>query len=103
MMIRNLLLFFGAVGALLFAGCSKDADTPPLPTATIENLKVVHACALKRSMWYEAAAQEAEVERMGNLALLFRAISRSEAIHATLHERLLASKGQTTDTSKAAC
>lgn len=103
MMIRNLLLFLGAACAILFAGCSKEADAPPLPTATIENLKVAHACAVKRSLWYDAAANEADLERMGNLALLFRAISRSEAIHASLHEQLLASKGQATDTSKASC
>jgi rubrerythrin len=93
------------LAALLFiaAGCSKETEAPPVPTATIENLKVAHACAFKRSVWYASAALEAERERMGNLAAMLRAISRSEAIHAANHERLLASKNATTDTSKAAC
>ncbi len=90
-------------GCVLLATCSKQPDTPAIPTVTIENLKVAHACAFKRSLWYDAAAKEAETERLGNLAALFRAVSRSEAIHAALHEQLLLSKNATTDTSKAAC
>lgn len=103
MMIRKLLLLFGAGAAFLLTGCSKEAETPTIPTATIENLKVAHACAFKRSMWYAEAAKVANVERMGSLAALFRAVSRAEAIHASSHEQLLTSKGQSTDTSKATC
>lgn len=103
--MRSRPQFVSVLAALFFlvAGCSKDSEAPPVPTATIENLKVAHACAFKRSMWYANAALEADRERLGNLAAMFRAISRSEAIHAANHERLLVSKNATTDTSKAAC
>src|SRR5512137_2844110 len=88
-----------AVCVVTTVGC-KSNEPPPKPVATIENLKVAHACAFKRSMWYGMAADAAEKERLGNLAMMFRAISRSEAIHASLHEQLLQSKTQSTDTSK---
>lgn len=103
--MRSRPQFVSVLAALLIlaAGCSKESEAPPVPTATIENLKVAHACAFKRSMWYANAALEAERERLGNLAAMLRAISRSEAIHAANHERLLLSKDATTDTSKAAC
>lgn len=91
------------IAIVLIAGCSEQPETPPVPTATIENLKVAHACALKRSVWYGAAANEADAERLGNLAAMFRAISRSQGIHASRYEQLLLSKGASTDTSKAAC
>lgn len=90
------LAFFAMVG------CKKN-DTPIKPTATIENLKVAHACEFKRARWYGEAAVEAEHERLGNLAMMFKALSRSEEIHASLHEGLLKAKGESTDTSKAAC
>lgn len=103
MMIRKLFLPVGIGVAVFLASCSKKEETPPVPTVTIENLKVAHACAFKRSEWYAAAAKEADRERFGNLAALFRAISKSESVHASLHEQLLVSRNQGTDTSKAAC
>ena len=103
MMIRKLLLPVGIGVAVFLAGCSKKDETPPtVPTVTIENLKVAHACAVKRSMWYAAAAKVADRDRLANLAALLRAISKSESIHASLHEQLLVSRNQGTDTSKAA-
>ncbi|MCU0453116.1 MAG: hypothetical protein MUE68_05625 [Bacteroidetes bacterium] len=91
------------IAIVLIAGCSKQPETPSLPTATIENLKVAHACAFKRSAWYAAAANEADADRLGNLAVMFRAVARSQAIHAARYEQLLLSKSATTDTSKSAC
>lgn len=91
------------IALVIVNGCSKQPETPPVPAVTIENLKVAHACAFKRSLWYTAAASAAESERLGNLAMMLRAVSRSEAIHASLHEQLLSSKGVSTDTSKASC
>ncbi|MEK6651211.1 MAG: ferritin family protein [Bacteroidota bacterium] len=103
MMFQKLLLPIGIGVAVLLGGCSKEAQAPPIPTVTIENLKVAHACAFKRSLWYASAAKVADRERLGNLAALFRAISKSESVHASLHEQLLVSRNQGTDTSRAAC
>src|SRR5512139_1804230 len=82
------------------SGCSKQDSARVTPTATIENLKVAHAAQYHRAIWYTAAAAEADRERMGNLAHLFRAIALSESIHAKGHEALLVSVGATTDTSR---
>lgn len=103
MRCRPHLVSFFAFLPLIFISCSRQPEAPRVPTVTIENLKVAHACAFKRSVWYLAAADEAEAERLGNLAAMFRAISRSQAIHASQYERLLLSKNAATDTSKAVC
>jgi len=89
------------VGALLLlGGCKSEPEKPAKPTTTIENLKVAHAVAFRRAEYYAAAAKEAEAERLGNLASMYRAVSRSEQVHAAGHEAMLASLNESTDTSK---
>src|SRR3990170_3312728 len=85
---------------LPFAGCKSEPEQPPKPEMSIENLKVIHAVSFRRAEYYAAAGVLAEHERLGNLAALYRAIARSEQVHAAGHEALLKAKQESTDTTK---
>ena len=61
--------------------------------ATTANLQTAYGSELKRSLWYDRFAKQAMKENLGDIAVLFRALSRSEKVHAESAARLLKSKG----------
>ena len=65
-----------------------------LPDRTIENLKVEYQADLTSAAKYAAYANKAKEEGYAQIAILFKAVSRSDSIHAihmrTVMERLSA-------------
>jgi rubrerythrin len=91
--------------ALILVGCGKkegeaakpqaeQAAQPGQPaTATIVNLKADYALEMKRVDWYERFSKQAQKESLGDVAVLFRALARSEKVHAEKIAALLNTKG----------
>mgnify|MGYP000967519113 CR=1 FL=1 len=71
----------------LVASCSSG------PSKTIENLKTAYNGESTASAKYAAFAQKAETEGFDTIAVMFRATSKSEAIHAGNHKRVLENLG----------
>ena len=99
-------LQFSLVLALMFSlsilsnGCQKKEEAKEQQTeataqklVTIENLQAAYASEMKHSLWYDRFAKQAMKENLGDITMLFRALSRSEKIHADGAARLLKSKG----------
>jgi len=61
--------------------------------ATIGNLQTAYGSELKRSLWYDRFSRQAMKENLGDIAVLFRALSHSEKVHAEAAAKLLRSKG----------
>jgi rubrerythrin len=61
--------------------------------ATIGNLQTAYGSELKRSLWYDRFSKQAMKENLGDIAVLFRALSSSEKVHAESAAKLLRSKG----------
>jgi len=81
---------------LFVAGCKKKEETKQeqqQKLVTYQNMQVTYGEALKRALWYDRYANAAMKERLSSLASLFRAVSRSEQIHAENFARLLDSAG----------
>jgi rubrerythrin len=81
------------VCTLLSSGCSKKPEAQSSPTVTIENLKTAYAKELKYRYMFLQFAQQADREHLAGTARLYRALARSEAIHASNHAVLLRSLG----------
>jgi len=65
----------------------------PKPVKTIENLKVAYNGESTASAKYAAFAEKAKVEGFDTVAIMFTAISKSEALHASNHLNLLKKLG----------
>lgn len=114
------LLLVGTAAWMLLPACSADSDkntllqapdttgqasevpaeknTPALgdpKTATIKNLKAAFIGETTASAKYAAYAQKAKEEGLGQIALLFKATSASEKIHANNHRAVLEDMGET--------
>ncbi len=79
--------------SLLF-GCSKKKEPPKeqQPTVTLENIQTAHTKAMRYAFMYTKFISGMEKQKNKELAALYRAIARSEEIHATQHAGLLRSK-----------
>ena len=101
--LRSSLIFVAFVSTLLLVGCGKkDEQKQPAQTqqqqqtqilATLNNLQTAYGAELKRSLWYDRFAKQAQKENLGDIVVLFRALSRSEKVHADNDAKLLKSKG----------
>lgn len=83
------ILLFALVSVMIFSGCQRIQ-----PTKTIENLKAGIKGETTASAKYAAFAQKAKEEGNANIASLFLAASKAEAIHAANHTKVLESLGQ---------
>ena len=89
--LRVLLLFVGVVLLLPATGCQK-ADKPAdeKPTlVSLDNLQTAYGVALKRARMYELFIPRAAKEKFNGVAALYRALERSEKIHAGVHAGLM--------------
>lgn len=101
--LRSSLIFVAFLSTLLLVGCGKkDEQKQPAQTqqqqrtqilATLNNLQTAYGAELKRSLWYDRFAKQAQRENLGGIAVLFRALSSSEKVHADNDAKLLKSKG----------
>ncbi|TAK66562.1 MAG: rubrerythrin family protein [Bacteroidetes bacterium] len=81
--------------AFLF-GCQQKKEQvkqEPQPTVTLENLQTAYNKAMRHNFMYSKFVPQAEKEKNKEMANLYRAIARSEEIHAQQHAALLRSKG----------
>ena len=85
---------------LSLSSCGKKEEakqTAPQQTTqklvTVDNLQTAYGAELKRALWYDRFAKQAMKENLGDIAVLFRAISHSEKVHAENAAKLLKMKG----------
>lgn len=64
------------------------------PADTVGNLKDAYNGESTASLKYAAFAEKAKAEGYQNLAIMFRAISKSESIHAANHKEVLEELGE---------
>jgi rubrerythrin len=76
-------------------GCQEKTPEPEKvkPTVTIENLHTAYAKEVNRQQKYTRFIKRAEKDRLPGVANLYRAVARSEGIHAANHATLLRSQG----------
>jgi len=81
--------------AFLLYGCEQKAaeQAAPKQTITNENLQTAYAKQMRHSHMYARFIRQAGKENLPNVANLYRAMSRSEAIHAENHAALLRKRG----------
>lgn len=91
--VASLTVAFTVISLILSgAGCKKE-EKPVQQLITIDNLQTAYGAELKRVNWYRRYAARAEKEGLKNAAQLFRAVARSEELHAATHAKLLKSRG----------
>jgi len=76
-------LFMFMLAVVLISGCT------PKPVKTIENLKAAYNGESTASAKYAAFAEKAKAEGFDNVAVMFQATSKAEAIHANNHLKVL--------------
>jgi rubrerythrin len=80
-------LFMFMLAVVLISGCT------PKPVKTIENLKAAYNGESTASAKYAAFAEKAKAEGFDNVAVMFQATSKAEAIHANNHLKVLEKLG----------
>ncbi len=87
---RRIAACFWILAMIVPQGCQK-AEKPPEEAVlvSVENLQTAYGVSLKRRRMYDLFVPKAEKEKFRGVAALYRALSRSEGIHATLHDSLL--------------
>jgi rubrerythrin len=92
-----ILLLFGIPFLLLgsYFGCQKNKEESKETkrAVTVDNLQTAYAKSVKYARMYTLFSKRAERDRLLNVANLYRAVSRSEQIHADLHAGLLRKNG----------
>jgi rubrerythrin len=86
---------------LWLVGCQQKGEQKPVEKtqqgqqklATITNLQAAYGAELKHTLWYERFEKQAQKENLAEVAVLFRALGRSEKVHADRAAGLLKSKG----------
>lgn len=81
-------LFIFCLAAGIMVGCA------PKPVKTIENLKAAYNGESTASAKYAAFAEKAKAEGFDTVAVMFRATSKAEAIHAANHLKVLEKLGE---------
>ena len=93
-----LLIPFGLalLAFAMFYGCNNQKQPEEKKEAsyiTYENLQTAYSKSIRHRYMYTLFVKQAEKERQKQIANLYRAIARSEDIHAKNHAQLLKSKG----------
>lgn len=83
------LLVFAVIGLIAITGCQQTK-----PTKTINNLKAGIQGETTASAKYAAFSLKAGEEGFGEIAKLFEAASKAEAIHAANHKKVLVELGE---------
>jgi len=92
-----ILVLFGIPFLLLGLnfGCQKQKEESKETRlkVTVENLQTAYAKSVNYARMYTLFTKRAEKDRLLNVANLYRAVSRSEQVHADLHAGLLRKNG----------
>ena len=78
---------------LLLTGCKKNEAKGLKPEITLQNLQTAYNREMRISREYKLFSKNAETNRFSAIANLYKAVSRSEEIHAEMAAALLRSKG----------
>jgi len=97
-LFQLLILFLFGIPFMLvgsYFGCQKNKEESKemRKAVTLENLQTAYAKSVKYARMYTLFSKRAEKDRLLNVANLYRAVSRSEQIHADLHGALLRKNG----------
>jgi rubrerythrin len=97
-LFQVLLVSLFSIPFLLLAfnfGCQKQEEdqSETKQKVTIENLQTAYAKSVNYVRMYNLFARRAEKDRLFNVANLYRAVARSEQVHADLHAQLLRQYG----------
>ncbi|MEK6570692.1 MAG: ferritin family protein [Bacteroidota bacterium] len=86
-------MFLSLIGSNF--GCQKQKEEVKgiKQKVTIENLQTAYAKSVNYERMYTLFTKRAEKDRLTNVVSLYRAVSRSEGIHANLHAQLLRKNG----------
>jgi rubrerythrin len=88
-----LYLATAAIPFLFFSSCGKKEPQKVRPVVTIANLQTAYAREMKFNFMYTRLMQRAEKDHAKKFQLFYKALARSEQIHARNHQKLLQSLG----------
>ena len=88
-----LLAFLLCLIFIFLPGCKKNDANGPKPEVTLQNLQTAYNREMRISREYDFFSKNAEKNRFSAIASLYKAVSRSEGIHAEMAAALLRSKG----------
>ncbi len=85
------LLLAGMFAVLTLVSCQKRTEdaTSTKKYATLANLQTAYAAEVKHHRWYIRFIQQANEDRLVNVAALFKAVAQSEQIHANNQAKLI--------------
>ena len=89
----NIFAIVLTIPILLLLGCKNNAAKGVKPEITLQNLQTAYSREMRISREYALFSENAEKNRFSAIASLFKAVSRSEEIHAEMAAALLRSKG----------
>lgn len=100
--LLRLVVIVAGIAIITSCGNNKPAEqsVPAAPKKTIENLKAAIKGETTASAKYAAYAEKAKEEGFMQIAVLFRATSKSEEIHAQNHTKVLTALGEKMDEFK---
>lgn len=100
--VLKLMVIIAGIALITSCGNNKPAEqtVPAAPKKTIENLKAAIKGETTASAKYAAYAEKAKEEGFMQIAVLFRATSKSEEIHAQNHTKVLTTLGEKMDDFK---
>jgi rubrerythrin len=81
------------IPSLLLTSCKKNEAKGLKPDITLQNLQTAYSREMRISREYGLFSKNAEKNRFSAIANLYKAVSRSEEIHAEMAAALLRSKG----------
>ena len=93
-----IFIVFVAVAAALSGGkllLASDSALPPVRPSTLSNLQVAYDGESNARVRYLAFAKQADAEKYGAVASLFRAAAKAESIHARNHADVIRQMGGT--------
>ncbi len=93
-LIKVLLIATGLISVfVLTSGCKKSEPSESKPEITLKNLQTAYLREMRIGREYALFSQRAEKDKYSAVAVLFKAASRSEEIHARMAADLIRSKG----------
>ncbi|MGA9407201.1 MAG: ferritin family protein [Bacteroidota bacterium] len=91
--LSTLVLISCLIPFSFFTGCKKNEAKESKPEITLQNLQTAYNREMRISRECELFSKNADKNRYSAIANLYRAVSRSEEIHAEMAAALLRSKG----------
>ena len=91
--LSTLVLISCLIPFVFFTGCKKNEAKESKPEVTLQNLQTAYNREMRISRECELFSKNADKNRYSAIANLYKAVSRSEEIHAEMAAALMRSKG----------